>query len=354
ALLNDTPGFVDPRALEALSMEGEPPSVRYMLRTASYLKRLQFVLPSLAYWLVWEAIREGGTTDRRFWNEVAMELTPVTAPEAAWLDLTLLATGNDPRSLYSSPQSGEALAAAWQQLLAQLREYGQAADERLTSALIDALGRRPWRTDQAQTAAVMDLTRRLTADGARPRLKTTVLDVSEALRQLPRRAPVAQLAQTCARAYAEGLEARLAVEALAESGVITSGAQATRVLEQLHRVLADSAVTSEKTPPLAWLGTFAVKFADGTFGEQTAAEFTACTMRSVREQLRHNVNLLWIAATRGGSTPPALNDADADHLERIGGAIEEMVREARKRPGGLITRSLHSITGRRDTKDNGE
>lgn len=350
AVLGDEPEPVDAAALQQLSQNGGPLSVRYLLRAASYLRRLRFVLPGLASWMVTEATRPGAP-DRRFWNEAAMELTPGNVAEDAWLDLALLASGNDPRTLlagrYSQQQFGQCLTDAWRELATLLRDQGQEADELLTGALIDFLGRHPWRTDQAQAAAVMKLASRLTADGARPRLLAVVLDTTEALAQLPRDAAAAEIARVCARACAEGIPPEHAGNALARSGAITSGAKVTEVLEQLRRILVKYATAREEVSSYEWQQAFAAMFANGMFGELIAAQFAASTVKSASEQLAYNVELLWIAATKGapGAVSPALSEAETDYLDRIRGSIEELVRAARKRQGGRGW-GLTNITGR--------
>lgn len=348
------PEPVSANAIEGLSRDGGQLSVRYLLQAASFLGRLHLVLPGLAPWLARAAIQRG-MLDRRFWNDVAMELAPRNAMEAGWLDIVLLATGNDPRSLLAEkiaqPQFNRALGAAWQELTDLLEKAfnaGQAADDLLTGALIGFLGRRTWRTSEGQAAVVEDFTGWLTANGARPQLKAAVLDPTEALRQLPPQATATQIAQACARAYAGRLVAEQAGEALAKSGAITSGTQAADVLEQLHRALsADRTEVSD-----AWQESLAMVFAGGTFGEQTAAEFAALIVQNARWELFYHLNLLRIAASSPvEGAPPALTDADTDYFDDARGILQDIVRDARKRPGGRIARGLMGITGR---KGNGE
>jgi hypothetical protein len=333
AVLGYTPEPVDPTAVQALDRDGGAQSVRYLLRAASYRKRLQLVLPALAPWLVRETL-QGGALDRRFWNDVAMELTPATVTEAAWLDLTLLATGNAPRSLFagrfSRPQFSQCLAATWRELATRLGDQGQAADELLTSALINFLGRHPWRTDPAQTAVVTDLTSSLTADGARPQLKTAVQDAAEALRQLPPQATAAQIAAACARAYAGGLLAEQAGGALAQSRVIASGAQAADVLEHLRRALGAAATTSGEYPA-TWPTTFAKVFASGALGEPIAAEFAAAITSSSIAELNYRLDLLYIAAGNAADSRPVVTDQGINVLAKISKDLEDFIQMVRKR-----------------------
>jgi hypothetical protein len=354
AVLGDGAGLalepVDARAVDKLSRDGGQSSVRYLLRAAAHRRRLHLVLPGLAPWLAWQAIQQD-TVNGRYWSDVAMELTPATALEAAWLDLALLATGNNPRSLFAGKFSYQEfhrqLAAAWQELTALMQENfqaGQAADDLLTPALVDFLGRYPWRASQAHAAIVNDLTRWLCANGARPQLKAAVLDPVEALRQLPPQATSGQIAEACARAYADGLLAEQTGEALAESGVITSGTQAVDVLEQLHGTLS----ADQRENSAMWEEAFARTFADGTFGEQTAVEFARRAARSARTEIAHQLNLLYIVtAVDIADALPALTDADADQLDRSGKFLHEILRDARKRQGGRFGR-------RKDAREAGE
>ncbi len=322
-------------AVDELSRDGGQLCVRYLLRAASYRGRLHLVLPGLAPWVAWQVIK-GAAVDRRYWNDVAMELTPATSGEAAWLDLTLLATHNDPRSLlagrFASPQFNAGLMAAWQDLTALLQssDKGQATDELLTSALIDFLGHHPWRADQAQADIVADLAGRLTAAGARPQLTAVVLDPTEALRQLPRQASSAQIAQGCARAYAEGLLPEQAGRALAESQIIASGARAAVVLEQLHRALsADGSEAAHR-----WQMAFAAMFAEGLFGPQTAADFAAAIVRNSSTEIAYQLRLLYIAARCSiEGAPPVMSEADLEYLDENRGFLQAILRDARKRQG---------------------
>jgi hypothetical protein len=342
AVLGDVPEPVDLAALQALDLGGGHLSVRCLVRGAFYLKRLPLVLPALALWLAWNSAQQGtqGTQavqDRRFWNDMAMELTPATVIEAAWLDLTLLATGNDPRSLFAGrfhpSQLSQCLDATWRELISRLGNHGQVVDEFLVSVLIDFLGRRRWRGDQEQTAVVSDLTSWLTADGARPRLKMAVQDPAEALRQLPPQATAVQIAEICARACVGGLTAGQAGEALAQSRVIVSGAQAANVLEHLVRVLPAAVTANGQQPPAAWAIAFAGKLASGAFGQPIAEEFSTIIANSSIAELNYRLALLYIVAGSGADeSPPAVNDQGVDDLVKVSrGDIDELVQKIRKR-----------------------
>ena len=162
----------------------------------------------------------------------------------------------------------------------------------LIAELIDCLGRYPWRDNPVHAAVVEDLTERLCANNARSRLKAAVLDPVQALRQLPPQATPAQIAEACARAGATELTGEQVAEVLAASGVIRSAAQAADVIEQLHRRLL-SADNSEDA--YRWEGELAKQFADGAFGEQTAAEFTRRIVYRSRTEIERHLHLLNIA-----------------------------------------------------------
>ena len=349
------PEPVGPGALAELDRDGGQHSVRYLLRAASYLRRLSLVLPGLTPVLVWQAL-QSGSLDTRFWADVAMELTPADAADGAWLDLALLTIGNDPRSLFAGTfhqrEFNRDLVADWQQVTSQLQyrsDLGQAADGLLTEALIGFLGRHAWRGDQARAAVVADLTGLLTADGARPRLKAAVLDPTEALRQLPRQATVAQIAQACARAYAGGLAAEQAGAALAESGAVTSGQRAVDVLEQLHRELS----TDRSEPWYAWQRELAMVFANGALGPEVAAGLAACLVWNAKVEIAHHLYLLNIAAKGNvDGAPPALSDADVDYLGWLDSFLQDILHATRKRQGKRLMGL--SIPGRKDAKGGDE
>ncbi len=333
AVLGHPPESVDLLAVKALEEDGGRLSVQYLLRAASYRKRLRFVLPALATWLVWQRL-SGAAVDGRSWVHMARELTPATADEAAWLDLTLLATGNDPRMLFAGQfprsQFSPRLAAAWQQLASHLAEQAQAADDLLTGALIDALGRHPWRDDKAQAGAVMDMTGWLTADGARPRLKAVVQDAAQALRHLPRGAPAGQIAAACARAQAAGLTAEEASEALARSGVIDSGARAADVLEHLRRDLRAAAARGNHAS--SWITAFAGVFAAGTFGQPVAADFSVAVLESSFVELRYHLSLLQaVAGNDASDSAPVVSEQGLELLANASEDMSDLVQVVRKR-----------------------
>jgi hypothetical protein len=348
--------LVDTNAIAKLNRDGGRSSVGSLLRAASNRRCLPFVLPGLASWLALTATEQGtaeatepGGVSGRFWDEVARELTPATSAEAAWVDLALLASGNNPRTLLTGKfphrNLNRDLTHAWSQLITGLEQSsraGRAADALLTGALIRYLGRHEWRDNEAHEIAVMDLAAQLTVGGARPRLMSAVLDPAEALRRLPSRASTAQIAEVCERAYAGGLPADQTGDALAESRVITSGRQAADVVERLHRTLC----SSQSDASYQWEHALARRFADGSFGEQASMEFARCIARSSHAEIGHQLMLLDIAVdARIAGAPPVLTDTEADQLEMSERFLRDILRDARKRQGGLFS------SRRRDSKE---
>jgi hypothetical protein len=354
ALGGGTPEPVDAAALYELDRDGDPASVRYLLRAASYRSRLHLVLPGLVSWLAWRQVDRGPMTEQavRYWREVVMELTPASMDEAVWLDLVLLVTSNGPRALlsgrYSQPEFSQRLAAAWRELTVAVDRHsgtGRVTDKLLEDALIGCLNRAPWRADQAQTEAVRNLARSLIAGGPRPRLVSVVLDAREALRQMPPGAPPTQIAQACVRAQANGLTPEQAGGALFESGAVTQGSQAAAILEELHRALA---AADARTLSFLWAYDFARMFTRGTFGGPVAADFTRFVTARCGEQLDFRINLLKvIAQSTAPDGPPAIAADIADHLDRLAHELDDVVKDARRHSsrGGIVSRFLGSGKG---------
>jgi hypothetical protein len=331
AVLGDAPEQVHSAALDQLNQDGTQLTVRYLLQAAFSRRRLAFVLPGLATWLTWEVIQRS-PVDRRFWSDVAMELTPASAEEAAWLDAVLLATGNDLRSLfagkYPTQQFGVCLDGVWRELVTRLPDQGPQADRMLTGNLIGFLGRYRWRSDQAQTAAVMELAGRLTAGGARPELRAVVDDPIEALRQLSRRATPAQIAQACVRAYAERFAPGQVAQALAQSQPFASADHAADVLDQLHWALfADQSENS-----YMWQRDFTMMLLDGRFGEQIAVELPPLLAWRASYEIGYHLSLVNLVATSPREGPrPALTDARIDYLHKLRDYFDDILRNAGKR-----------------------
>jgi hypothetical protein len=267
------------------------------------------------------------------------ELTPATAEEAAWLDLVLLFTGNDPRALlsgrYGQPQFSQRLAQAWQELAAMAGPRRGAADELAETALTAFLERASWRADRIQATAVGHLVRALTEKVPRPRLLAVALDPGEMLRQMPPGAPPKEIARACARAHAKGLEIRQVIRALTQSGAITSAEQAAGLIEHLHRELAAAGVGRES---FTWPLELAARLAQGVIFRPHAADFPVLAARRYSQEILFRIKLL-DAVTRYAppDAPPAI---DADLLEYLEGNrhdLDELLKEARKRqPRGSL------------------
>ncbi|MGH3202110.1 MAG: hypothetical protein ACRDP5_08695 [Streptosporangiaceae bacterium] len=321
-----------------LDRYGDHASVRFLLRAASYRKRLHLVLPAFACWLV--AGRDEATEqDIRYWGEVVPELTPATAEEAAWLDLVLLLTGNDPRALlsgrYAQPLFSQRLAQAWRELAAMAGPPVGAADELAETALTAFLERASWRADRTQAAAVGHLVRALTEKVPRPRLLAVALDPGETLRQMPPGAPPEEIARACARAHAKGLKIRQVIEALTQSGAITSAAQAAEVIEHLHRELAAADVGNES---FTWPLDLAARLAQGAISRPHTADFPALAARRYSQEMLFRIRLLdAVARCAPPDAPPAIDAYLLEYLEVNRHDLDELLKEARKRqPRGSL------------------
>lgn len=358
SLLGDAFGAATPEPVSAgmlyeLNRDGGRASVRYLLRAASYRGRLHLALPGLASWLAGAADERAPVTEEtsRYWRDVVMELSPASQDEGIWLDLILLLTRNGPQGLFSGrygqPEFSQRLAAAWWELTMEAERHssvGRATDELLENSLIEQLSRAPWRADQSQTAAVRNLARSLTAGSQRPRLMSVVLDTTEVLRQMPSGAPPARIAQACARAQAERLAPETAFRMLAESGAITSGAQAAAVLEELHRSLT---AANTGTPAFSWPYEFIRMFTTGAFDRQVAVDFLRLTAAHCCEQIGFRIQLLTIIlASAIPDVPPAIDAENAGYLESFAHDLDGMVKEVHRRQrGGLVGRFLGTGKG---------
>lgn len=336
------PEAIDAAALYELSRDGDHISVRYLLRAASYQRRLYLVQPGLACWLASGHMERGTISGQasQYWRDVAMELTPANLDEAAWLDLVLLITHNKPRTLLSGtfgqPQFSQRLAAAWRELAAEVRRRGGGGvvDELLENSLITFLEQVPWRADRAQAAAVRELAASLTADAPRPRLMALVHDARELLRQMPPGATPAQISQACVWAYREGLTFAQAGEALAGSRAVSTGMLAAAVLEELQRAFA---AADAGTASYTWGCEFAKMFVRGDFGEQVTRDFPRFAAVRCSEQIYYRIQVLGvIAGSAAPDMPPAIGADLADYLDRSGSVLDEVVRNARKTLRGGI------------------
>ena len=334
-------------AIAKLGRYGDHASVRFLLRAASYRKRLHLVLPAFACWLV--AGRDEATEqDIRYWGEVIPELTPTTVEEAAWLDLVLLLTGNDPRALlsgrYGQPQFSQRLAQAWQELAAMAGPRRGAADELAETALTTFLERASWRADRTQATAVGHLVRALTEKVPRPRLLAVALDPGETLRQMPPGAPPEEIARACTRAYAKGLEIRQVIGALTQSGTITSAEQAAELIEHLHRELSAAGVGDES---FTWPLNLAAKLAQGVIVRPHTADFPVLAARRYSQEIMFRIRLLdAVARYAPPDAPPAIDAHLIEYLEGNRHDLDELLKEARKRqPRGSLKGLMRSGRG---------
>lgn len=316
------PGTITPEDVRDMSDLGGTAAVRYLLRVASRRHGLGLALPAIACWLCQEkSLGSGEAADGRQWRDMAMALELDSEKEAAWLDLILLATACDPRSLlsekFAKPRYAAVLADEWQSLAGALNEslrLGQAADDMLTGALIDYLGRAGWQDDRTTKATVERLADLLTAEGQRPLLANAVYDVEATLRQMSPKATPAQIAETCRRAFGR-LPADQTAVALARSGAITSGDQAVDMLGHVHWMLARTVPADKQDQASEWEYLLAMAFASGTFGWQIAREFAQAAVQTSMLELRHHLNM--IAVPLGNRAPGGTLMLSGEVLRRL-------------------------------------
>jgi len=352
SLLGDAAGGggpepIDAGALRELSRHGNKESIRYLLLAASQARRLRLVLPGLATWLAMAQLEQGPMTEveGRFWQDVSIELTPADGDEAVLLDLVLLTTDNKPRTLlsarYTQPEFSKALASRWQELVLDVRNRGGdpgAVEQLLESALIAVLRQVSWQADKGQAVAVQCLEQSLTARGARPQLTSAVRGSREALRQMPPDASAAQIAQACVQARREDAGASQVAQVLWESGTITSAAKALEVVEKLHQALSDAGAEDDS---FAWPIEFAVRFAKGDFGTAIAVGFPDLAGRRSTRQIEFRIKLMErIGRASLPDAAPAISADRADRLDKHRHDLEDLVKEARKRPRGGGIRGL--------------
>jgi hypothetical protein len=339
-----TPEAIDTAVISRLDGHGNHASVRYLLRAAYYRKRLYLVLPALAGWLA-AGRGDAAGPDTRYWGDAVRELTPATTDETAWLDLVLLVTGNEPRGLLSGrqsqPQFSRQLARAWQELAVAAGTRGAAVDELVESALTAFLQRAPWRADRTQAAAVRTLVQALTAQGARPRLLEVALDPLETLRQMPPGASPGEIAQACVRAHAGRIGIPQIMEALAQSGAVTSARQAVWLVERVHTELATAGARDES---FTWPLDLAAALAAEGIGRAPTADFASRAVIRSSEEMLYRIRLLdTLARSAPPDAPPPIDARLLEYLESSRQELDDIVKDARKRQprSGFTGKLLH-------------
>ena len=328
------PEAVGTAVIAKLDRYGDHASVRYLLRAASYRKRLHLVLPAFTGWLA-AGRGEAAEQDIGYWGDVVPELTPATMEEAAWLDLVRLIAGGEPSALlsgrYGQPQFSQRLARAWQELAVAASPHGAAADEVAEAALTAFLKRAPWRADRAGAAAIGNLVQALTEKGPRPRLLAVARDPVETLRQLPPGAPPRAIASACAQAHAEGVKLGQVAGALAQSGAITSGEQAAELIEHVHRELAADGARDDS---YRW----PIELAKDIVGWPHTADFPVRAAARYTEEMLFRIRLLdAVVRYAPPDAPPAIGADLLEWLEENRQELDEILKEARKRqPRGSL------------------
>jgi len=157
----------------------------------------------------------------------------------------------------------------------------------------------------------------------------------------------AEVARFCAAEYRDMRRLADVLEELRRSKVIHSGAQAVAVFQELQRIL----------PPLAgqrrevgdWLARFTERFADGSFGTQTAAEFRDLMIQSLLDAINDEAGVLRTLAAHDDRRLLGSHD-NAESLNQAIKSLEEIRREARRRPARLP--NLH-LPGRQGSDGGG-
>jgi hypothetical protein len=383
-VLSNIPGTVDRFQLDQLARYGIG-CVGALLQAAYHNGRLNLMLPAFSSWLAVHGLgpRTGDPMETRYWYDQCWALAVADNESRAWLDLALLASGNQPRFLLNTvygPYSRdycEILATVWPDLVAGV---GQAADDLLTDRLAVYLEGANWTSDPLKVDTVVLLAGSLTHDGYREYLASAVtnalLDNPEAARrgagrewlsrvrpdyQDPRsgdvlallRRPQASfteqdLADLCARGCYEGVDPEDVGRALAEAAAIDSGWAALRLLDLVRASTYE--VQTQGLEPHEWLKSLASFMAGGSLGDRVADELRQVAVRAAHIDFVYRLDILYIAATKGRpDSQPELTSEDVRYLEWIPKSVDYILREARKRPGRLPLRG-----GRRDRDESDE
>jgi hypothetical protein len=367
-VLGDAPGNVSQQELGQLARYNMT-CVRSLLQAASYSGRLPQVLPAFVGWLLYSTLGNDGMDDAEslYWHDLIWALNAADAASQAWLDLALLASGNDPRYIRkaadwpSQERYDECLTEAWAELAAS---GGPAADDQLTRGFTGYLDRTRWTADGKLVDVVVDLTQRLAAAGPRERLEAAVAErlaarpegarresakiwlakvrsaapdtgdgggILLSLRQPPPDVTESQLADLCVRGYRADLNPGEVCQALADSQIIVSGISAADFLKSLRPGLRAVRARQDPAEFLLW---FMGRFADGTFGPHVAEDFRRVAVQDARYEIGYHLDVLYIAATGGQKGAlPKLSDADIAALDWIPRSFTQILREAKKRPG---------------------
>ena len=176
---------VSEAAIQQLA-ERDPEFAALLLTAASDRGRLDRVLPGFARYLARNAVATGPPSEEsvHYWRTRIVAVKPGGPDTAAWLDLALLAAGNDPcfmlerRDQQSREQYTKRLVHSWLTLVAEL---GLAVDEALAGPLVRYLRRERWWADAAPAIVVTEVVRQLTrGDHSSPLWVATAEELSRA------------------------------------------------------------------------------------------------------------------------------------------------------------------------------
>ena len=164
------PGEVTEASIQQLA-ERDREFVALLLTSASIRGRPDLVLPGFIRWLAGNAVTAGPpSTETAYWRPRIVALGPADADSAAWLDLALLASANDPcfmlqrRDQQGREQYTRRLVHGW---LTLITELGPGIDEALARTLAGYLHRERWWADAAQAIVVTEVVRQVTRDDRR-------------------------------------------------------------------------------------------------------------------------------------------------------------------------------------------
>jgi len=151
-----------------------------------------------------------------------------------------------------------------------------------------------------------------------------------ALRALPPDATAVHVAGLLANAYRENLGLQDVGRALGDSKAINSGAYAMAVLEELRSALL--AAPGKRSAAEEWLGNFANWFADGSFGAQTADEFSRFAVQSSVDEIHYYTRILRIVTVRN-QEHATLGARDTEILSKVRKLLDQILPDSKKLPG---------------------